>query len=293
MRTSVVTAAALLASACGARDLGLDALLRIEGGYYVEGPLPAESGGPAVLSLETTRNALSPGDRGHILRGTLPGQANGLALMRAGDPGHWIVTAGPPDIASPELLSFDLRAELDHGAPTGELRIETRATDRDGRTGATRALALMVEAEPVDDAELSVTLAWEGAADLDLRVVDPAGTEIGVRNPNAWEMPPPEAEPDPTGWREGATLDVDAQAGCTAVGRRRERVRWPIAPAAGTYLVRVDTYSLCGDASARWRVIAARQGVVLGEAQGVSTPVDTRFSHDRGAGVLALRFEVP
>lgn len=292
-RFVLILIAGLSSSACDDRDLGLDALLRIEGGYYVEGPLPAVSGGPSVLSLETTRNTLAPGARGHVLRGTLPGEANGVAIMRSGDPGHWIVTAGPPDPASPDLLSFDLRAELAHHTPEGELAIEARATARAGRTGQTRALALTVAAVPEDAAALAVTLEWEGAADLDLRVVDPAEVEIGGRNPNAWMMPPPEQEPDPTGWREGATLDVDAQAGCAPAGTRRERVRWPVAPAPGNYLVRVDTYSLCGDAGARWRVRATREGVVLGTAEGVSTPFDTRFSHDRGAGVLALRFSVP
>jgi hypothetical protein len=32
---------------------------------------------------------------------------------------------------------------------------------------------------------------------------------------------------------------------------------------------------------------------VLGEARGTSTDFDTRFPHDRGAGLLALEFDVP
>lgn len=282
-----------LFAGCDGRATGLEALLRIEGALYIDGAPPAAGDGPEVLSLETTRNGIERGERGHLLRGTLPGAARGVALSRAGDPGHWVLPSGPPDFSSPELLTFDVRAELDAAAPLGELIVEARATDVDGRTGAVRTLALEVTAEPSDDAAQAVVLTWEGAADLDLRVVDAAGVEIGGRNPNAWAPPPPEQEPDPDGWRSGATLDVDAQAGCTAVGRRRERVRWPVAPAPGSYLVRVDTFDLCGAAVARWRVQALRAGVVIAEAQGVSTQADTRFSHDAGAGVRALGFEVP
>lgn len=291
---AVLCAAALGLLGCGGQALGLEALLRIEGAQYVDGAPPAPSGGPDVASLETTRNEVVVGSRGHVVRGTLPASARGVALSRPGDPGYWVLPAGPPDIATPDLLTFDARAELDLQVPLGALRVEVRATDARGLPGAARALELTALAADPDEVagELVVLLSWDGSADLDLRVVDPSGVEIGVRNPNAWAAPPPDREPDPSGWRAGATLDVDAQAGCTPTGRQRERVRWPVAPPAGQYVVRVDTYSLCGDAVARWRVSAWRRGALLAEAQGVSTPTDTRFGHDAGAGVRALAFEL-
>jgi len=279
-------------SGCNAAD-PLAAALRFEGADYVFGALPPPGGGPSLVSLETSRALIRPGERDHPVRGAMAKTAEAALIGRAGDPGYWIVVAGPPDAFSPDLRVLDARAELAHDASAGPLVIEASATDATGAVGERRTLELRVEAEAPDDAPLRVTLTWDGAADLDLRVVDPAGVEIGGRNPNSWSPPLPSEPLDPGGFMRGAVLEVDTQAGCTTSVPRRERVRWPVAPAAGEYVVRVDTFSLCGDAVARWSVVMTRMGVVIGEAEGVSTSLDTRFSHDRGAGVVTLAVTVP
>ena len=48
---------------------------------------------------------------------------------------------------------------------------------------------------PPPDGELVVGLHWDGAADLDLHVVDPDGDEAWSGDPNTWQRPPPGSEP--------------------------------------------------------------------------------------------------
>ncbi len=64
-------------------------------------------------------------------------------------------------------------------------------------------------------------------------------------------------------------------------------------PPSGRYLVRVDTPSLCDETIARWFVEVRLHGERLAAAEGTSTEAITRARHGRGAGVLALTFDVP
>jgi len=65
----------------------------------------------------------------------------------------------------------------------------------------------------------------------------------------------------------------------------------------GPYEVRVDTFSLCGEATARWHVTAftspAGVPTLIQEAFGQSTDRDTLASHGAESGVLALSFSPP
>jgi len=106
--------------------------------------------------------------------------------------------------------------------------------------------------------------------------------------------PPLGQEPPPDAVALGyGLLDFDSNANCVIDGRRQENVIWRDPPAAGRYLVRVDTFSMCGQPAARWTVEATRDGAVVSRATGVGTDADTRFSHQAGAGVLALEIDVP
>lgn len=288
----VASGAALLALAgCDARGLGLDARLRVPDATYVPGPPPASTStaSPRVSSLDTPRSAVEPGEPTLILAATFPTDANGVSVFHPSDPGHWRLPVGPRDAFSLELLTLEVRAELSGDTPLGPFDVELRATDRAGVTGPARSLTLDVVEAPVEVDPLVITLRWEGSADLDLRVVLPDGTELGPRNPSAFVRG---AMGDAGTFRDAARLEVDAQAGCARASRPRERARWPTAPPLGRYVVRVDTFSLCGDAAAPWRVTIDRAGTRLAEAEGLSTPYDVRFDHDLGAGRTVLDVEL-
>ena len=80
--------------------------------------------------------------------------------------------------------------------------------------------------------DVQVTLRWTGTADLDLHVLDPAGSEIWYGSPTA---------------ASGGELDVDANAACQEQQARPvENVFWPDGAAPrGEYRVTVDFYQDC------------------------------------------------
>ena len=101
-----------------------------------------------------------------------------------------------------------------------------------------------------------------------------------------------------------SVLDHDGNANCRRDGaapdehviwKTRMGTRGPVAPLipSGRYTIRVDTRSLCQDASTAWYVDATYQGQLLGAARGVSVIDDEQTPHGAGAGVLALTFAVP
>ena len=65
----------------------------------------------------------------------------------------------------------------------------------------------------------------------------------------------------------------------------------------GTYEARVDTFSLCSEATARWHVAALTNPVgtptLIKEAFGQSLDRDTLGSHGADSGVLAFSFTQP
>jgi len=166
-----------------------------------------------------------------------------------------------------------------------------RATDAAGRFGPPRRqtlTALPIAPSRAAAGELVVTLTWDSSADVDLHVLDPANEEIFRGAPSSRD---PFGESG-TGVSYG-TLDVDSNADCAGDELRQEDVTWAQPPPRGHYSVRVDTKSLCGSAAARWNVRVTLQGSPLSAASGIALDSDTWGAHDRGAGVLALGFDVP
>ncbi|WP_394837279.1 hypothetical protein LVJ94_10270 [Pendulispora rubella] len=260
-------------------DAGLDAKLRIEGAQFFRGSMPAgEEGGPAVVAVALRTNEIRAGAKDKSCGGALARPATAAAIALSGDLGYWVVPAGPPAVETPELPSFEATLAFAPTLASGAYQLVVRAVDGAGRFGLPVERSLSTAAAADDDAELAVSLRWDTEADLDLHVVDARGVEIWKRNINSGD---------------GAILDFDSNAACLIDGRRRETVLWKTAPPAGHYIVRVDTFSLCQAQTARFRVEAARRGASLGAAEGLSTEADARFPHDRGAGVLALEFDVP
>ena len=273
--------------------LGLEARMRVAGAEYRREPLPAAADGPEVVSLVLTTGTASPGEQDKPFSGALAPESTAVVIGLAGDEGHWLLPAGAPRVEEPDYPTFDVRLSFSPDLLPGEYGLFVRAADEAGRFGPEATAALSVTAPPPPEGELVVSLFWDTEADLDLHVVDPNGVEIWKRNINSWEPPPPGEPVDPTAWQTGAVLDFDSNAQCVIDGRRRENVIWREAAPAGKYAVRVDTFSLCAEAAARWSVEVYRAGARIAGAQGLGTEIDTRGPHDRGAGVLALTFEVP
>lgn len=274
-------------------DPGLDARMRVAGAQFVEGAPPTDAAGPKVVSVDLSSNQIRAGQIGKPLSAALDPSATAAAIGLEGDRGYWIVPAGLPDVQAPEFPTFHVQLSFAADLAAGDYALDVRAADAMGRTGPPTVLPLSASGLPVPVGDLVITLRWDTEADLDLHVIDPAGVEIYKSNINSYEAPPPGQPLDPTAWQKGGILDLDSNAQCTIDGRRQENVIWKEAAPAGHYRVLVDTFSLCGEASASWSVEVRKAGKSLAHAEGQSGPVDEQMPHDRGAGVLALDVDVP
>jgi hypothetical protein len=282
-------------AACGgaSADPGTSALMFIEGAQFVPGAMPNDSGGPKITSIDLARTTIVPGVLGSALRGTMEETATGVAIGMEGDAGYWTVPAGAPAFETPGLYTFSVSLAFALRLQPGELSVDARAVSKDGRFGAKSSVMVAAVTSSVSKDPLVISLRWDTESDLDLHVVDPNGVEIWARNISSAPRPPVGAPPDPNAQAMAGMLDFDSNAMCVIDGRRVENVIYRGTPPPGHYLVRVDTFSLCGQPAAHWSVEASRLGTTFARASGVSTDFDTRGTHDRGSGVLALDFDQP
>ncbi|MBV8755715.1 MAG: hypothetical protein JO257_00480, partial [Deltaproteobacteria bacterium] len=282
---------------------GRDAALYVAGGQFRPGDFPAATGGPAAVSLQSLYPAIVIGQDRQQLTAALEPTAQAAIVGIVGEPGTWIVVAGPPDLDTPGLATMHATVGVDRIDP-GMVTFEVAGVDAHSRIGEPATLDVVAADSPPPDGDLVVTLNWLGAADLDLHVVDPLGGEAWSGSPNTWQKPPPGLPPDPNAFLTGGILDQDGNAGCTRDGAPHEDVVWktrtsssgmmvmPIIP-SGAYTVRVDARSMCGDASEAWAVTVYSHGEVLAQARGIATPSDVTYEpHGAGAGITALHFQL-
>lgn len=282
----------LVACSDGAsNDPALGSRMRILNAQFVPGATPSEMGGPNVEALELLTTTIWPGYADKPMRGALGPTATAAVLALSGDAGYWLIPAGVPDVAAPASPTFRGTASFSGSLPDPAYTLEVRAIDAQGRFGPPQRETLTVLSTAPSrgkTGELVITLDWDNQADLDLHVIDPLGNEIYHGAPSSVDSFAPSAADASAGM-----LDFDSNADCENDQLRRETVVWQREPPSGRYSVRVDSPSLCGTAIAHWSLQAMLHGAVLGAAQGTSVDSDTWGAHDRGAGVLALGFDVP
>ncbi|HLK93068.1 MAG TPA: hypothetical protein VKZ18_24450 [Polyangia bacterium] len=294
-RVVLVALAGLAGCRAVRADTGLEAEMQVANAQFVGGDLEAATppGGPAVITLFNSLTAVQPGEIEKPLSGSLDTTATAVSLGLRGDRGYWNVVAGPPSLDAPDQPTFAATLSFSPELPLGNLTLVARAVDAQGRFGAPSTVPLVSAPPPPPSGTLVVSLRWDTESDLDLHVVIPDGIEIWADNINSYQMPPPGTVVDASAWQSGGILDFDSNANCVIDGRREENVIWQAPPPPGTYLVRVDTASLCGTPAARWNVQMLLAGAVIAASQGESLSSDTRFSKGPGSGVLALTFDVP
>jgi hypothetical protein len=288
----------VLASACNddvKADAGTDADLTVEGdgAQFIRGAIPMPNGGPDVSAVTFNTTNVFIGTNEKPVTCTLAANATGAGFALQGDVGYWILPAGAADVNTPGQPAVKTQLSFSRTMALGSRPFLVFAVDEAGKVGAPNTTNLNVTDPYAPKGRLIITLSWDTEADLDLHVVDPAGIEIYKGNINSYAKPPPGTPVDPNAAKNGGILDFDSNANCVIDGRRAEHVTYASVPPSGHYMVRVDTFSLCDATSANWRVTAALDGKTLGTSIGESTDTDVQFSHDRGAGVLALEFDVP
>jgi hypothetical protein len=290
----LVAASGALSCSSGVQaDTGDDAYMHVSGAQFFRGAMPAGSAtGPGVVQLDLMSNNIWEGLANDAVSGALAPTATAAAIGLQGDVGYWVVTAGVPSVATPGDPSFAATAAFSTGIVVGSYTLVVRAVDQAGNFGLPKQQILVAEPSPTNPpatGDLVVTLTWDTESNLDLHVVDPAGTEIYSGNPST-EPPFAYDQPDGGSW---GYIDYDSNANCVIDGLRREDAVWPHTPPSGQYTVRVDTPSLCGQPIADWTVEVVLEGSTIAQASGVALPADTMGSHGLGSGVLALTFAVP
>lgn len=291
-----LAAAGTVAAACSEgvpADVGADAYMQVSGARFVRGPMPEGSAsGPAVDQIVLVGNDIWPGLADDPISGALGPTATAAAVGLQGDVGYWLVVAGAPSVATPMSPSFSATAAFSRGIVPGDYGLVVRAMDDAGRYGLPGAQILAAETSPTNPpaaGDLVVTLTWDTESNLDVSVVDPAGAEIDWIDPSSQ---PPFSFEQVDGGSYGY-IDYDSNANCVIDGLRREDVVWRGPPPRGTYAVRVDAPSLCGQPIANWTVRVVLLGRTIAQASGVALNANTMGPHGVGAGVLALQFAVP
>lgn len=304
MRSAALAPVPLLAFAlgCGGANpsSGQTAYLHVQKAQYIAGAIDTatHATAPVVHSISTQNNDLLPGIAGKSISGTVGPGSTAVLIGLLGDSGYWTMPVQDVDQNTPGdytfgcSASFSARTTTDDG---GGVSLVVRAVDKHGAVGPA-VLQPMIMDSPRPDGTLVISLDWDTQADLDLHVVLPANGDAGVNE--IWSRKPSGLPTGTTGatFDEGTAagyLDFDSNSQCVIDGRCVENVIFPTTAPAGHYTVRVDTFSLCAEVTARWRVRVFAQGATTATLQafGQSTDTDTRFPHGQGAGVQALVFD--
>jgi hypothetical protein len=292
---------------------GLDALMRASGAQYVPGELESDmtAAGPTVAFVSTNSTVITAGLSRNIA-GSATGAAAAVQIGLSGDNAHWIVPTGAMDTDSPGNFTFQSTLSFSSDLPVGMRTLVFRAVDVNGQVGASRDLAVRVQA-PVPRGTLVVSLDWDTEADLDLHVTVPNAADpstpiiVWAKSPLALPIADAMGNPISHPMAEVAAagaLDYDSNAQCVIDGRRQENLIFPegtpavpaTPPPSGTYEVRVDASSLCGQGAARWHAVAIANDDTdnpLGEAIGQFTDLDAARPHVASSGILAFSFSFP
>jgi len=301
---------AVAAIGCGgaSADNGLTARLRLTNAQFVPGALePSMDATGPVAMANLGVGKFYPGIQNIPLSGEVE-KGTSVLVGLANDAGHWIVPAPLRDMSNlqVEQYTFSARMSLSPDTPTGMETLLVRGVDADGTIGPSDMHMLTVAA-PAAAAPLVIRLEWDTNADLDLHAVVPVDPNITlppgvdpVDSVEVWAKSPLALPPSPLGYDKTdpavmgvGHLDVDSNSNCVIDGRRVENIIFADKPPAGHYTVRVDAFSMCGQASAQWKVSVLMNGEdYLNPATWQATDADTRGNHGIGAGRLAVDFDL-
>jgi hypothetical protein len=275
---------ALAGVACGGEPItrGLTEPISVESAQFVEGELPGAAAlsdeqliagekplPPNVTSYDLSNQLVLPGEPSKSLRGRASTDALAIGVKIEGEgTGYWLV---PTRIADPQNqgeLGWDLRAAFNSNLEPGLKRLLLTAVGEGERSGTQTAVKICV-GSPIPDndnvcdakrppPELVISLAWDAAVDLDLRVVTPEGKIVDAKHPTT-ALADDEGNVDPSVDGLGR-LDRDSNADCRVDGLQRENLVFDVLPASGNYLVYANLYDGCGQDAVNFDVSYHLQG---------------------------------
>lgn len=268
----ITCAFALMAALGGcsgeSQTAGFEEPLRIPEAQFREGDLPGlppltaddlnagvKPQSPTVVSVSLGNALIPPREPGRSLSGLASTDAAAIGVRFADlGSGYWLLPTGSPDPVSDGALEWRFRAAFAGGLPAGRHELLLAAIDGGGRAGNQVGLTLCLLPEIPDNGnacdpstpppDVVVSLGWDSAVDLDLRVITPSGKVVDPKHPTT-AVKNEDGELDITAEGVGK-LDYDSYAACTPDGHRRESLIFQSSPEPGTYLVYAGLYDACG-----------------------------------------------
>lgn len=328
MRRAILSAALTVAStvaACGDSTLteGLHEPIAVQGGQFVEGPIPGlppdgalENPRPTAASTEVT--SLRPRLAGVPFFGWATLDAVSVSAQIEGlGTGHWVLPTGPadPTVQGEPVRTWRFLADLHDALPPGRHRLLVAATDIDGKTGSQVASSLCIQRLVPDNGNVCdpqkvppqfvISLAWDRPVDLDLLVVTPSGEIIGSRNPGKGIGPDDNVRRnaiDQSAPPGSGFLDMDSNHDCHIDGRQIEDVIFQDKAEPGSYLVYVNLHDACGERAVHYTVSrhartaldpAAATYSVTEESRTSGTLTAIQATGDTSLGTFVAEFFIP
>jgi hypothetical protein len=253
---------------------GLGEPVRVKGAQFIKGDLPGSPPGAAgpvdlkITSVTSTNRVALPGQAGKKIEGRAAARATAVGLRFADlGSGYWVFPLGAADPQFPGELTWE--AELDFNLLTSDTPgfhpLRAVAVDANGAAGEQNDTSFCIASRSPDNLsacdpktappDAIVSLYWDAAMDLDLRVALPTGRTVDPKHPLS----------DPTADAGAADPNVavvtrDSLASCGDDGRRQEDIVWQKRP-KGTIDIYVQLFAPCNK-------LATSFSVVVYEAEG-------------------------
>lgn len=265
-------------SACSGEPvtIGLNEPIRIPEAQFREGELPGlppltadeiNAGvtpkTPLVSGISLGSPAIPPREPARPFAGLASPDSAAIGVRFADlGTGYWILPTGGVDVVNDGALEWKFRAAFGEGWPPGRHQLLFAGIGADGRSGNQVGLTLCLQPEIPDNGNtcnpaqdppaLVVSLGWDSAVDLDLRVITPSGKLVDSKHPTTADEDE-NGNVDPKADGVGS-IDYDSFAACSPDGYRRENLVFQTNPPPGTYLVYANLFDACGEAGVTFDV---------------------------------------
>lgn len=256
-----------LCLACSGEPLteGLEEPLRVHNAQFRKGALPgvpqaqdAENtpASPYATSTEVNNLVAAQGYPGKKLRGRATGDAASVAVRFADvGTGYWLFSVGAQDPAFNNEYLWEAVLDIGANVAPGYHDLQVAILDPNGNAGTQSILPLCVTDRVPDNLSSCVpsnappsaviSLSWDSAVDLDLRVYTPSGKIVDAKHPST-------SAADAGATLPSGVVDRDSNANCNIDGYNRESLVFQDAPEPGNYYIYANLYDACGQASVRF-----------------------------------------
>jgi hypothetical protein len=269
--------AALAACTLDAYDDGSNEPIRLTGGTFVRGPLPADETAttPTVINAAGVGLVVTQGQATVAYSGLVSKDAYSVAvaLPDAGS-GYWVKPADGPDVTQDGNLLFSLNLEIAEIVPYGLQTLSFVAIGADGRGGPRYDVELCIVPESANGGITAcdpsvmppsdvLALSWDTQVDLDLVVITPSGKIVSAKDPTtalpdgtvAGTIPSDAIADESTG-----TITRDSNADCVIDGINLESLVFPGEPEHGVYQVYASLNRACGEAYVHFDLTSYHRG---------------------------------